>query len=210
LGAFKVAAESMEGVIARAKARQIVLTQIMAGRVLALALVALGRGGDARAAASRAVELATGGTNRLHAGNARNALARACLVDGELGLAKEQAEAAKEETPAATVHVDSEALLAEIHLAGGRPAEALEAAQRALALLESKVAIGHGEAAIRLVHARTLHATGDVAGARSAIDKACERLRTRATASPDEAVREAFLSDVPENAKTFALAREWG
>jgi hypothetical protein len=62
---------------------------------------------------------------------------------------------------------------------------------------------------VRLAHAEALHATGAHAAAREAIAGARDRLRAIAGKIDDPAYRRSFLEDVPENARTFELARAW-
>jgi len=55
--------------------------------------------------------------------------------------------------------------------------------------------------------AEALRATGREAEGALALREAHERLRARAALISDESLREHFLNDVPENARTIALAR---
>jgi eukaryotic-like serine/threonine-protein kinase len=100
------------------------------------------------------------------------------------------------------------AMLAEVRLAAGRNADALESARQAHELLEKLGGIDEGESLVRLVHAQALAATGDLDGARVAIRAARDRLLARAAKITDERLRAGFLESVPENARTLALARQ--
>jgi hypothetical protein len=62
---------------------------------------------------------------------------------------------------------------------------------------------------VRLAHAEALHATGANAAARHAIAGAQAHLVTIAGRIADPAYRQSFLENVPENARTLALARAW-
>jgi eukaryotic-like serine/threonine-protein kinase len=64
-------------------------------------------------------------------------------------------------------------------------------------------------AAIRLVRAEALHATGAQDAARAAITEARSRLLAIAEKIEDPAYRRSFLEDIPVSARTFALARTW-
>ena len=64
-----------------------------------------------------------------------------------------------------------------------------------------------GESQVRLMIAEALHATGD-ADARSSIRAARERLLARAAKITSPEWRTSFLENLPENARTLALARE--
>ena len=62
---------------------------------------------------------------------------------------------------------------------------------------------------IRLAHAEALHATGAHDAARRAIADARARLYTIADKIADPTYKTSFLEDVPENARTLALASAW-
>ncbi|HWO25256.1 MAG TPA: hypothetical protein VNO30_41235, partial [Kofleriaceae bacterium] len=102
------------------------------------------------------------------------------------------------------------ATLAAIHLAQGRTADARAAAEDAAARAAAMGGAGMFRTAfVRLVRAEALQATGDPAAARRAIADARARLLAIADRIPDPAYRRSFLENVPENAKTLALARAW-
>jgi tetratricopeptide (TPR) repeat protein len=101
------------------------------------------------------------------------------------------------------------ATLADILLAQGRTPGALEQARAAHTLLESLGQVEEGEAFIRLIYAEALHASGDHAAARAAIAAARDRLLAIAAHIGDETWRRSFLENVPENARTLALAARW-
>jgi hypothetical protein len=98
--------------------------------------------------------------------------------------------------------------LADVLLARGRPAEALTHAREAMQMLVSTGRLEEGEALVRLAHAEALEATGDHAAARAAVAEARDRLLAIAERI-DESRRTTFLENVPENARTLALARTW-
>jgi hypothetical protein len=160
--------------------------------------------------AEKAVELGRAGTNLLHEALARNALARASVLNGAFDVAEREAMQALRLTHAATVCVESEALLAETYLATGRAEDALRATERAMTLLERHGAIGHSEAMVRLLYGTALHATGDDNAARAVIALAHRRLLERADRIANAEERHSFLTRVPENARTAALALSWG
>jgi hypothetical protein len=62
---------------------------------------------------------------------------------------------------------------------------------------------------VRLAHAEALHATGAEDAARRAIADARARLVAIAGKIADPSYRTSFLEQVPENARTLALARAW-
>jgi hypothetical protein len=62
---------------------------------------------------------------------------------------------------------------------------------------------------VRLVHAEALHATGAHDAARAAIAQARARVTAIADQISDPVYRDSFLAQVPENARTLALATSW-
>jgi len=100
--------------------------------------------------------------------------------------------------------------LAMIRLTQGRSADALATAEEAIAACTAMRGCGMFRGAfIRLARAEALHATGDVHAARAAIADARAQLYALADKVPDLAYRKSFLEQVPENVRTFALARAW-
>ncbi|HVY45454.1 MAG TPA: AAA family ATPase, partial [Minicystis sp.] len=101
------------------------------------------------------------------------------------------------------------AVLADVLLAGGDVERAIAAASEAVALVESDAGVQYHEASIRLAHVRAL-AARDPARAREAALAARTRLLERAAKIGDAAARASFLTHVPENAETLALAARLG
>jgi hypothetical protein len=100
--------------------------------------------------------------------------------------------------------------LAALRLAQGRAGEALAAAEEAAATAAGIGGCGMFRGAmIRLARAEALHATGAGDAARAAITDARAHLLAIADEIGDPAYRQSFLDGVPENARTFALARAW-
>jgi tetratricopeptide (TPR) repeat protein len=100
--------------------------------------------------------------------------------------------------------------LAQVLLARGRLAEALAAAREAHEQLELLGGVEEGESAVRLMFATCLDAAGDEHGALQATWSARERLRSRAAKITDPTWRTSFLENLPENARTVALAARLG
>ncbi|MBI2895872.1 MAG: protein kinase, partial [Deltaproteobacteria bacterium] len=100
------------------------------------------------------------------------------------------------------------ALQAQFLLAGGRVEEALAPAREAMALLTSLGKLEEGEALVRLVYAEVMDATGDRETAAKALEDAKERLVHRASGIEEPRWRRCFLEDIPEHARTLALAAE--
>jgi tetratricopeptide (TPR) repeat protein len=118
------------------------------------------------------------------------------------------------------------AVLAWVRLRAGRPEPARDAAAAALEALEpgsdgfgdyrpsvpppSRSDAGGAHAALaRLTLAEALQATGDFARAAAAIRDGRQRVLERAARISSELHRQSFLENVPENARTLALAAAW-
>lgn len=101
------------------------------------------------------------------------------------------------------------AALAQARLAQGRDKEALAAIGSALEQVQTSGEIEGGDSLLHLVLAETRHALGDRAEAESAITTAKDRLLERAARIRDPALRRSFLENVPDNARTLALAKAW-
>jgi serine/threonine protein kinase/tetratricopeptide (TPR) repeat protein len=180
--------------------------------VLAWLLADRGSFDEARIWAGRLIE--AGQTRRvpLDVGRGHWAVAEVLRRKGELAGADAEIEAALAilrmasplDTPGAL------ATLAALRGAQGRTAEALAAAEEALAKYEAMGACGFFRGAfLRLVHAECLEATGDHEAAKAAIARARARLFVIAAKIGEPEHRKSFLEDVPENRQTLALARQW-
>jgi hypothetical protein len=100
--------------------------------------------------------------------------------------------------------------LSALRLAQGRPAQALAVAEDAVARCTAMGGCGLFRGAfVRLARAEALHASGARDAARHAIADARERLLAIADRICDPAYQRSFLHNVPENARTLALARSW-
>ncbi len=102
-----------------------------------------------------------------------------------------------------------EAILSRARLAQGRIGEALSLAAETVSRLESLGTAEAGDALARLAHAEALRESGDTAAAKRAITTARERLLDRAGRINDPELRNSFLSNVPENARTLELFESW-
>ncbi|HEX3473520.1 MAG TPA: protein kinase [Kofleriaceae bacterium] len=144
-------------------------------------------------------------------GDARSTwvLAEVLRRSGDLDGAEREIEAARA-LAMPLDHPGMLATLAQLRLAQGRAAGALAAAEDAMARSTAMGGCGlFRAAAVRLVHAEALHATGDHAAARRAIAGARARLLAIAGRIAEPGYRTRFLDAVPENARTLALARAW-
>jgi hypothetical protein len=169
----------------------------------------LGALAEARALATELAESGRAHHNPLEEARGRWVLAEALRRDGELDGAEREAQVAL----AMAVPLEHPGILATIsaiRLAQGRPAEALAAAEDAMARHAAMGGCGMFRAAfVRITHAEALRATGALDAARTALDDAQARLRAIAGKIADPEHRASFLERVPENARTLALARAW-
>jgi len=94
--------------------------------------------------------------------------------------------------------------------ARGLHEEALEAARAAWQMLEAQGTVEEGEALVRLRYAECLAACARTHEAAAAIRDAATKLVMRAEKISDRACRDRFLTRVPENARTLALAESLG
>ncbi|HWO20230.1 MAG TPA: protein kinase [Kofleriaceae bacterium] len=210
LGAFEPAAQALE----RIAASDSMLGLGSAQRRFSLAWLRadIGTPGalDAAHALARALrDYACAHQVALEEGRGRWVLAEVLRRRGDLD------EAERELTPALAMlapfdQPGARATLAAIHLAQGRTADALATAEDAAA---HYTAIGGASmfrgAFVRLIRAEALHASGAHDAACRAIADARARLLAIADRIPDPAYRRSFLENVPENARTLALARAW-
>ncbi|WP_437284520.1 protein kinase domain-containing protein [Sorangium sp. So ce406] len=140
---------------------------------------------------------------------ARCYLVRAHVTLGDLDAAEREARAAVALAPSApTLGVQALALLARALLGLGRIAEAVTTATEANSMLASFGTLEEGESLVRLTFAEALAAAGRQDEATAAIASARAALLARAEKLSDPVWRERFLRDVPDNARTLALARQ--
>jgi hypothetical protein len=91
-----------------------------------------------------------------------------------------------------------------------RADEARAAAAEAMEVLRAQGELEDGETAVRLAWVEALQAAGDGEAAAEAAREAALRLRVRADRITDRAWRESFLTRVPDNAATLAVAADLG
>jgi len=182
-------------------------------RSMSLVFVLAERGALAEAAvvAARLVEAAHARRHRMDEGRGRWATAEVWRRKGDFDAAEREARAALELLATAPLdRIAAAATLAAILLAQRRAAEGLAVAEDAMAKYAAIRACGFFRGAfLRLVHAECLWATGDHTAARAAIERARERLLANAEKIGDPGFKKSFLANVPENARTLKLAREW-
>jgi tetratricopeptide (TPR) repeat protein len=100
------------------------------------------------------------------------------------------------------------AILARAWLGRDRASDALELLEPIVLQLDTVGTAEAGDALVRLTHAETLVRMGQTERARKALTQARVRLTERADRIADPTLRQSFLENVPENARTLALCRE--
>jgi tetratricopeptide (TPR) repeat protein len=167
---------------------------------------------EARQTAEHLVELGRSHQVLMEEGRGRWALAEVLRREGKLDDAEHEIQAAlgiltmlaPQDSPAVLT------TLCRVRLAQGRIAEALTTAEDAFARYNAMRTCSSFRAAfVLLARAEALEAAGDHAAARAAIGVARERLLAIADRIHDPGYRKCFLEDVPENARTLALASLW-
>ncbi len=211
LGVYAEAEPVLRDALARARRLGLTAIEYNALHNLGFVLFRLGRIEEARAIELDCANVFEKKGDGRTAGGSRLYLALIALETGALDEA--EAEVARAlallvETP--PVRAFGLAVLAHVHLARGRVAEACATAAESSALLDELGAMEQGEAFVRLAAVEALRAGGDLEGARSAAAIARARLLERGAIMTDPALRESFFTRVPENARTFELARELG
>jgi tRNA A-37 threonylcarbamoyl transferase component Bud32 len=209
---FLGALEPAERILARIAASDAALGSASSLRRLGLAWLLADRGAldEARALATQLAEHGRADKSPVDEGRGRWVLAEVLRLTGDLEAAdRELALALAMATP-----LEQPAMLgtlAALRLAQGRADEALAVAEDAIARCAAMGGCGlFRGAVVRLVHAEALDATGARDAARRAIAEARARLLAIADKIGDPAYRRSFLEDVPENARTLALASAWG
>jgi tetratricopeptide (TPR) repeat protein len=207
LGAFAPAMQTLEAVPMADTSVGMVGTL----RRFALAWLYADRGELAQAR-DLAVQLAESGRahkNRQEESRGHWALAEVLRRDGDLeGADRELEVALRLAVPVEQPGV--RATLSAVRLAQGRAGDALAAAEDAMARVAAMGGCGLFRGAfVRLAHAEALHATGAHDAARDAIGRARAYLLEVAARVGDPSYRASFLEQVPENARTLALASAW-
>ena len=210
LGAHDEAEALLRQALATAERMGLGSARAVAKHNLGLALAHLGRLHEAQAEESEAALLSAQQRDRRMEGGSRAYLAMILLRMADHDAAEREARAAVELAGAsAGMRAGGLAVLAQVLLASGRVSEALAAAEEAAALLELLGEIGDGEALVRLSLAESQRAAGAIEASVATITHARRRLLARADAIREPRWRESFLGNVPENARTMALARDW-
>jgi hypothetical protein len=207
LGANALAERSLEAIAAADEALGVVSYL----RRFGLAWLRADRGAldEARAFAGQLVDHARAHHNALEEGRGRWILGEVLRRAGALDAAERELE------PALAMAVPLEhpgvlGSMSALRLAQGRAGEALASAEDAAARSAAMGGCGMFRGAfVRLARAEALHATGASDAARAAIAEGRAAILDVAGRIAEPALRRSFLEDVPENARTLALARAW-
>jgi eukaryotic-like serine/threonine-protein kinase len=210
LGDFEKAQSMLRTAVEEADRMRLDELKFGAQANLAHALGYCGRLSEGRALAEAATVSSQG------AGQVRTELFARCYL-AKIALAMDDHKAAEREARAAialfesapTLGVQAFSLLARVLLALGRTDEAVRAATEASARLSEFGTVEEGESLVRLTYAEALAASGRRDEAEVAIRSAKAALLARAEKLSDPTWRERFLRDVPDNARTLELARDW-
>jgi hypothetical protein len=164
---------------------------------------------EARALELRAIEGLERQDDPRMLGVTRTYLAKIALLSGDPVGAEREARAAGDALRVAPpLRASAVAMLARALLALGRPTEALPVAREAFETLESLGMIEEGESLVRLVYAEALQAAGPKEEFAAAVASARDHLLARAAKISDADWRRRFLTAVPDNARTLALASD--
>jgi tetratricopeptide (TPR) repeat protein len=209
VGQLEEAEASMRQILATAQ--KLGIKVILGGALQGLTNILAYQGflDEARATGKRAVAVTSAQNDRRFQGFAEAYLSVTEYLAGDCSRAEHYARAAATTwEPVLSVQPFAIALLARALLAQGRPAEALVSSRDAYAQLERLGVVDDGEATIRLALAECLIAVGDTTAAREVLDKAAGRILASAEAIEDPAIRESFLTRIPEHRRILELARE--
>jgi eukaryotic-like serine/threonine-protein kinase len=146
--------------------------------------------------------------NTYYAGMAHCALAEELCARGQLDAAEGEAQKALATLKVAPpLQPLAYAGLGRVLIEQGRAEDARRLTDEGMALVASLGGAGRKEMKLRLRAVEARHAAGDVLGTRSALLDARRALDARAETIPDPAVRERFLTQVPDNARLVELCR---
>jgi tetratricopeptide (TPR) repeat protein len=206
VGAYGEAERELRRLIQTAERLNLTIAAVHARQNLGLALGYLGALDEARAVEAETIGAYEKQGVRRMQGLSCAYLAWLDALAGSLDRAEEEARAAVDVLAAIPACLATAlGVLAMVLVQRGAP-EALDAAERGIAILHELGSIDDGEAWLRLAWADALAAAGRADDARTAILEARDYVLRVAGKIGDEARRESFLCRVPENARILALA----
>jgi tetratricopeptide (TPR) repeat protein len=207
LGDFEGAEETLRSALAAATRMGLDDLETVVLHNLGHALAYHGSLDEARILEQRAVDaFHRQGEPRME-GVARTYLAEIALLAGDLDAAEREARVAVDALKVApALRAAAFAILSRTLLARGRGAEALDTAREAHTELEALGSLEEGESLVRLAYAEALAAAGEEPESARVLAAARNQLLSRAAKISDTQWRERFLTQVPDNARTLALA----
>jgi eukaryotic-like serine/threonine-protein kinase len=206
LGALPEAAHELGGTMSAGEE----LGPVFSLRTLCLVGTLADQGALPEAQANAATLIEVGQTRQMPLAEERGRLALADVLRRTADLEAAEREALVANEGSTPLHrLAARATLAAIQLMQGRAAEARANIASALEQQEAHGSLGLRGAFARLVHVEALLALGERGAALAALSEARARLLARADRIGEPARRQSFLSAVPENARTLALAEEW-
>jgi tetratricopeptide (TPR) repeat protein len=209
VGAYQRAETALRSALAAAERMKVPHPIAAAKHNLGLVLVRRGALAEARRTFDQALSAFVVQGDRRLEGATRSYRAIGAMLAGDLAEAERgarEAVAVLVATPQSRAR--AHAILADVLLRRGRATEARVEARAAMDLLEASGS-EDGEATIRLAWAESLHACGEHPAAGEQIRVAGDRLRARAERIPEADLRDSFLEQVPENARTLELELAW-
>jgi tetratricopeptide (TPR) repeat protein len=210
LGDVDRADEELRRALAAADRMGLPTVSMRARQNLSLVLDARGEASAARSMAEEVVAESHAQGNVRFEGWTRIYVSNAARRGGDPVAAEREARVAAEllqPTPPARAGALAASALSLV--AQGKGHQALAASQEAAAILERLGGIEEFEALVRLAHAESLYAVGDVDAARLAIRSAADRIEARAARITSPRWKVAFRERVVENARTLTLRGEW-
>ncbi len=209
LGLYEAAERDSRTAMLDAERLGITALELHARLNLGVATAYAGRVAEGAAILEEAISAGGDKGDRRFESFARIYLARVSLLAGDAAKAAEESgRVAGDPTNLASLRAFALATLALAHLRSTRIPDALSAAEEAARLLGELGNVEEGEAAIRLALAEALLGARGAEEAAGAVREAKDRLLCHAADIADPELRQSYLSNVPENARTLALARE--
>ncbi len=206
LGDGAGAVETLNAIVRRASSLDLQRVVAAARHNLGLALMLTGRHAEACAIERHVVASANALGDAHLAATAWIYLARALLARGDGAGALD---AVDRGLPALSMQPGARvfglAIRAMALLRVGRGDDALRDAGEAMQVLGTVGSVEEGDALARLAYAEALRARGQRGRYEEAARAARERLMERAARVPEGAMREGFLRNIPEHARTLAL-----
>jgi|GEM_PF-3144871 len=210
LGAHELAASALEESIAIAEPMQLAFISGVTRANLGISLASLGRIEEGIQSLTVALEHSRVQGNVRAEAYALTYLARMLAtknqVDVALAFAKQAAHLA-ENVPG--LRGLAFAVQADILLAQGQPAAALDLASAAMTILQELEGVEEGESLIRVVHALALRGIGHAQEGKRWLNMARRGLRAKAARISDERWRQCFLENDPDNARLIRVAAQW-